>query len=706
MRISSPFRTLPRRSIFLGVGLIALISCGGFGPPRGDILFITIDTLRADHVGYAGSPVRTPTLDSLALAGCRFEQAVTATPLTLPSHCTMMTGLWPHHHGVRLNEHYLGPAPKTLAEVLKRDGYATAAFVGAFPLASTFGLARGFDHYDDAFETPAEAALPSDHRFRHERRAQEVVDATLAWLDGALKTTKPNRLFLWVHLYDPHDPYEAPEGWREGYAGEIEYTDREVGRLLRELRARGRAPQLVVVAADHGEGLGEHDEPNHGLFLYDTTIRVPLLLAGKGVPAGASVTEQVSLVDLLPSLLELRGVAPPSGLDGASFVAAMNGAPPPERPRLGYIESLYAVGMGWSPLHGVRSREWKYISAPAPELYALETDPGELSNLTESDPRRAVILADGLEALRAGEVAPAGVVSEEQMERLRSLGYLAGGSQTSGGSRIDPKSRAALAHRIGEANQLFVFGKTEEAIARFEEIRAEDPKNPFVLLRLGHLHRRAGRAQESVTALRAARLLDPMSSEVCYQLGETYFRAGLPDSAITWYRRSLAITPERVAALANIGAAAFQKGDYAMARDVLSQATLKAPDDGRTISNLALADLMLGNMDAAYTGLLRARALLGDAFISHYELGIVHLRRKEVEPALRSFALAQGPRRPDALIELAVASTARSQFPLAVEQLTEAIQLGGPQIRQRIANERRLQALLTRPEGRRLLGQP
>lgn len=666
----------------------------------GDIVLVTIDTWRADHVGYAGSAVQTPTLDSLATAGCVFEQAITAVPLTLPAHCTILTGLYPHHHGVRVNEHYLGPDAPTLAELMQKKGFTTAAFVGAFPLAAQFGLRRGFDYYDDRFERPDEVKLPMEHRFRHERRASEVVDATLGWLDQA----KPRRLFLWVHVYDPHDPYEAPTPWRAGYEGEIEYTDRELGRLLRELRERRRDIDLLVVTGDHGEGLGEHEEPNHGLFIYDTTIRVPLVMAGAGIPRGTRRSAQVGSVDLLPTIAEFAGIAPPTVQDGASLAPLARGKPPVAPTRPEYIESLYALGLGWAPLRGVRTDEWKYIEAPDPELYHLLDDSKEVNNVHAGEPRRAALQADALSKLRSGEIAPGGHVSEEQMERLRSLGYLSGGGAGGKSTGTDPKKMAGFANRLGHANGLFTFGKLDEAIVAFDALRKEDPANPFVLLRLGTLHQRSGHAEPAIAAFRAARAADPSSSEICYQLGETFLRAGKPDSASVWYRRSLDITPGRTAALANIGACRFQQGNYAEARQLLSEAAIRSPEDGRVLGNLGAAELMLGNLDAAHDRFRESEAVLGEGFTYHYELGVVLLRRKEVEPALEQFAATQGPRRPDALIELAAAATARSQAPRAVELLEEALKLGGDRIRQRIAIDPRLQALRGTTDGARIFG--
>jgi arylsulfatase A-like enzyme len=330
-----------------------------------DVLLVTIDTLRADHVGcYGDGNAATPVMDGLASRGVRFAEAIAPVPLTLPSHASLLTATTPLVHGVRDNAGFvLGAAPPTVAEAFRAAGYSTAAFVSGFPVSRRFGLGRGFDAYDDRFPRGDDPARPS----YVERRADETVAAATEWLRGR-QSDAIRPVFAWVHFFDPHAPYDAPEPYRSRfrqrpYDGEIAFADAQLGALLaawRSLRP-GRDP-LVVVAADHGEGLGEHGEPTHGLFIYDSTLRVPLIASGPGIPAGRTVTGAVSLIDVAPTLLDFAGLPPLKDSEGHSLRAAMTSGH--GRDEAVYAESLFArLGFGWAPLHGWRHRGLMFIDA-------------------------------------------------------------------------------------------------------------------------------------------------------------------------------------------------------------------------------------------------------------------------------------------------------------------------------------------------------
>ena len=339
-------------------------------PARPNILLVTIDTLRADRVQRR----LTPTLDALAEAGLRFTRARTAVPLTLPSHVTIMTGLLPNEHGVRKNGERLAPTVPTLAGRLQAAGYKTGAFVGAYVLDSRFGLARGFDRYDDRVRRNPE----SIERLEAERRGSEVVDAATAWLADV---TTP--FFLWVHLYDPHAPYQPPPEFRaraggNPYDGEIAYADAQVGRLLELVRKRGLESSTIVAAAgDHGEGLGEHGEDTHGMLAYDSTLHVPLILKGPGVSA-RTVVAPVTLVDLASSLLRRAGVPPAAS---EPLHQDLFGALSPDRDIV--AETLYPRVAGWHPLSVLAGAQWKLVMSSEPELYDLRADPTEQKNVAQ-----------------------------------------------------------------------------------------------------------------------------------------------------------------------------------------------------------------------------------------------------------------------------------------------------------------------------------
>ena len=370
------------------------VNCGK-RPQRSDhdaavvenVVLVTIDTLRADHIGCFGYQlVQTPHLDSLAARGTRFAQAVTPVPLTLPSHASILTGTYPFVHGVRdMGGFVLQESPPTLATLLSQAGFRTAAFVGSVTLDHRYGLNRGFATYDDDMPPAESEAGPR----KPERRAEVVVERTLAWL-----AARPaGRFFLWVHFFDPHSPYDAPQPFHAQYAdhpydGEVAYADAQLGRLLEAVREQGVSDRtLFVVMGDHGESLGEHGESTHGIFLYDATTRIPLVIAGPGVPYGKVVQAQVRSIDVMPTILAAVKIKAGDLLQGVSLCPLIegNGGLPPES-RFALMETIYPrTHLGWSELRAVRTTEWKYIQAPQEELYNLLTDPAESCNVVKSD---------------------------------------------------------------------------------------------------------------------------------------------------------------------------------------------------------------------------------------------------------------------------------------------------------------------------------
>jgi arylsulfatase A-like enzyme len=521
-------------------------------PPS--VLLVSIDTLRADRVGaYGDAAARTPHMDALARQGVLFEAAVSPVPLTLPAHATMLTGLLPPAHGVRGNGSFaLGPQPRTLAEVLKRRGLATAAFVGAFPVARRFGLGRGFDVYDDAFER-----APGLHFDFAERRADRVVDAALAWLVGA-----KGPAFLWVHLYDPHAPYDPPDGFRgdDPYRGEVAFADAMLGRLLRAWDARP-GPSVVAVTSDHGEAFGGHGEESHGLFVYDTTLRVPLVLRGAGLPAARRVAARVSLADLPTTVAELAGAEAMEGLSLARFTT-----PESERTAAAlYAETLAPrLDFGWSELRSWQEGRYKYIRAPRPELYDLTADPGETRNLVDTSPEVASRLSAALDAelVRLGDAESRRGPDPEAAERLRALGYVQGPEGR--GSGADPKDRLEVARLIGRA--VGPFPTPQELIAAYEEIARRDPENPLVSFRLADALLRAGRARDSVALFRKVVDSQPRSPDPYVGLATAFAQTGRNDEARRALEQALVVDPASGQARYNLGELARLRGDSAEAR--------------------------------------------------------------------------------------------------------------------------------------------
>src|SRR3954454_20620589 len=363
--------------------------------PRGpNLILITIDTLRADHVGvYGAASGATPTLDALARRGARFDQVQTAVPLTGPSHATILTGQYPPTHGVRGNVVFtMGTTYPTLATRLKRRGYATAAFVGAYPVAAAFGFGQGFDTFDEEFHESGAADTGA------ERRANEVADASLRWLEGR----RDDPFFAWIHFYDPHAPYDPPTPYRERFAsspydGEIAFTDSQVGRVLESVRASGHDRDMIVmVLADHGEGLGDHHELTLAVLTYQSTMRVPWIVAGPGIAAGRVVAARVGTIDLVPTALALLGAGADASLLGRDLRPLIAGGTLASDPL--YQESLFGrLNCHWAALRGWVKDDWKLITGAAPELYNLADDPREERNLASAEPDRVRRMTDDLQ---------------------------------------------------------------------------------------------------------------------------------------------------------------------------------------------------------------------------------------------------------------------------------------------------------------------
>ena len=481
---------------------------------RPNVLLVTIDTLRADHLGsYGYAQAKTPVLDALARRGVRFANAVAAVPLTGPSHSTILTGLYPPVHGVRDNVIFsLGSGHPTIATLLKQQGYRTGGFVSAYPVAGGFGFKTGFDQFDEAFHEGAAGSAGAA-----ERPANEAVDAALAWL----QKESPAPFFAWLHLYDPHSPYRPPPPFAaefrdRPYDGEIAFADQQLGRIMGWLKTSGHeADTVIAMVADHGESLGEHDELTHAILIYQATLHVPLIIAGPEVPANTVVAGPVGTVDLLPTILGLLKLDPPRGLIGRDLRSAFSGQRP--APELLYAESLFSrLNCRWSSLRALVEGDWKLIQGAEPELYNLALDPGETRNLVSEEPERVRKMSDALRvAVRSmapgGDTAKANAVSPEQAERLRSLGYTSG----SGGSGDldqkglpDPRKLVRLYERIQQVSPA-QGPAADQAVEQMIAITKIDAGNPYAHYALGNLAYRTGRLRLAGTAYARALDLDP-----------------------------------------------------------------------------------------------------------------------------------------------------------------------------------------------------
>ena len=451
---------------------------------RPDVVLVTVDTLRADRVGATGGPGGvTPAIDELARGGVAFLDATAHAPLTLPSHASILTGRYPIGHGVHDNSGFtLGAEVPTLATVLHGVGYHTAAFVSSFVLRGATGLSRGFDRYDDRFEGAGRAHVTTTSL---ERRAADVARDVTQWLAAA-----PHPFFLWVHLYDPHAPYDPPPAFAARFAGrpydgEVATADFGVGSVIGALAAATRGNTLVVVTGDHGESLGDHGESEHGILLYDATLHVPLVIQGPGVAAGVRVDRQVRHVDLLPTIADLAGVQPPAGIDGVSLAPLLG------RPASGadtrhanavpasYAESRFGeLHFGWRPLRSLRDGEWKYIDGGAAELYHLPADKAERDDIAGTRADTAAGMAKALAAMTAA--GPTTMVADPGVaERLRSLGYVTGRVEL-GGRDGDPRREIgryeAYVTAFNAAGAALENGRARDAEAMFRRLAREFPR--------------------------------------------------------------------------------------------------------------------------------------------------------------------------------------------------------------------------------------
>jgi arylsulfatase A-like enzyme/Tfp pilus assembly protein PilF len=506
-----------------------------------NLVIITIDTLRADRVGaYGYAKARTPVIDGLAARGVRFARAFATAPITLTSHASLMTGRYPPGHGARHNGMRMSDTVPTLAGALSKAGVQAAAFVGAFPLDRRFGLDRGFATYSDRMPRGPQG------RLQNERPGRTVVDEAVAWLT----TARAGRFFLWVHLFEPHAPYGEPGDpgtAADRYDGEVAEADRQIGRLLEALG--DAAPStLVVLTADHGEAFGEHGEIGHSIFVYDTTLQVPLVLAGPGLQARV-VDTPVSLVDIAPTVVGGLG-AGSFDADGIDLGSAMKGGA--DSPRSLYAESFAPLlDFGWSPLRALRADGYKYIAAPKPELYALATDAAETTNIAARDGARAAAMDDRVQRISPATLPRQPAVDDATAARLQALGYVSGGGDSSGGPRPDPKDRRELAARIAQVTSGELRGPALEDALR--AILKEDPRNPQAHLRLGYvLHdtNRCGEAEPHFTAAIAARL---PGTDAHLGLAACHVRAQRPREAIDVLREADTIERDNPVVLANLG---------------------------------------------------------------------------------------------------------------------------------------------------------
>jgi len=599
----------------------------GQAPPnqhaRPDVYLVTIDTLRANHVHcYGYDAIQTPALDGLAKHGIRFAQAFTPSPITNTSHTTILTGLLPSVHGVTDFGKPLDASHATLAELLKKQGYQTAAFIGAVILDSKSlapGLDRGFDFYDNFPEHSA-----SKSRWgRVERRGMEVVRRAEAWRSGH----PGGAHFMWIHLYDPHDAYEPPEPYSKIYKnrlydGEIAYADMALGSFLSYLKQHGwYENSLIVVVGDHGEGLGEHQEETHGIFLYDSTLHVPLIVKLPRGDGERVVESQVRTTDILPTVVELAGAARPEKLDGESLVAFFNGTQSGSRVVFG--ETDYPLHFGWAPLRAVRTDGLKFIEAPRPEFYELQTDPGELKNQyapwDASVQKFRKMLAD-LRSRMPRQAPSESTVGTGTLDELKALGYL-GPADAGSATNVpepsllpDPKDKIGQQNLLHSAMMAAEEGRIGEARSGLEKVLELDANSETALLQLGELELHAGNYEKAAEYLMRARTVRPNDATAAFYEGQALEKTGNLEGAREALEASLKSSPQGSAdTRVLLGRVYLQLKNLKAAEDQFEAALLVEPQNLDARIGLARVQVSDGRFSDAL-GLLTEQSKSAEAF--------------------------------------------------------------------------------------------
>ncbi len=671
--------------------LVTLLAACDHAPEHPNVVIITVDTLRADRVGaYGWGAARTTNMDRLAAEGVRFTNAVSSAPITLPSHTSIMTGLLPPAHGVRDNGAYaLGDEAHTLAEAFKERGYATQAFVSAAVLEKRYNLDQGFDGYDD------DLAAEDDPRLFmiKDRPAQRTADRVLSWLDG--RRNNPQPFFLWVHFFDPHQPWEAPLRERlrtlNAYDAEIANADRAIGRILEDLTAQGELDNTVfVVTADHGESLGEHGELTHAIFIYDATVKVPLIIRYPPLLPNATLYEGPARhIDLYPTLLAMAG-GKADKVQGVNLLPALTGQePPPQLPQ--YSESMLAeVGFGMAPLFGVREDGFKWIRAPRPEVYNLLQDPKELDNLYAQRADIAarldgdltsIIAASEAEALRADE----NPLTQETVEMLQSLGYLQPAAERNAMGGMDPKDGILIYRTLEDARHLAQANHWPEAEAKARELLAQQPghvsarnllalvltregrfaearehylislgqqPNQFRLLgSLGRLALRAGDLDEAKRHLEAAIALTPDFVDAYIQLGYIAYHQGDKELSHQWIEKALNINESGSDVLRRVADLFYLQQEYPSALEYYRLALKQAPDHYHALLQAGNAAVRAGQGELAEPYWRQAMALRPDVWTAAYNLAVWQSKQGELEAAETTLteAVTRGLNRPELL---------------------------------------------------------
>jgi arylsulfatase A-like enzyme/Flp pilus assembly protein TadD len=640
-----------------------------------NVLLVTLDTTRADRIGcYGYQEARTPNLDYLASNGVLFLNAYCQVPLTCPSHCSILTGTYPLYHQVRNNgTYYLSPELKTLAEALKEKGLKTAAFVSSFTVDSRFGLDQGFDIYADQFSPDQTLkALNS------ERKAEQVFAPFSRWL----KDNKVGPFFAWVHFFDPHLPYDPPSPYREQfldepYDGEIAYMDVYIGKIVDMLRGHNLLENtLIILAGDHGEAFGEKQEKGHGVFVYESTMRVPLIFFSENsLPKGKVVDSRVRLIDLMPSILDMLDVPQPEDIQGTSLLPYIEGKKKDDLST--YIESYYPrENYGWSELIGLIDGDWKYIKAPKEELYNLVQDPQEEKNLIRETGRIAEEKKEKLENLikNSASLLNAGkrTLTAEEREKLRSLGYIGTSDTPPQGGLPDPKDKIEEFLLIQQAEEYEMEEKIEEAAAIYEKIISLRPNVATSYVNLALMKARMMKIDETIQVLEQGLEKIPESEILLSRLGHTFMVAGRlekafdtfnlilennpryfdallgsawmlelmgqKEDALAYYRKALEVEPENKFGRKRLAVNLATAGQLSQAIEIFKDLKMEYPDDYEIYQDLGIAYGHAGDITQSIENLEMAVSIRPNP-VSYLNLAVAMKKVGKIEDAVRYLRL-------------------------------------------------------------------
>jgi arylsulfatase A-like enzyme/predicted Zn-dependent protease len=644
--------------------------------PRCNVILLTLDTLRADHLScYSPGKVQTPNLDSLAAGGTLFETCISQTPLTLPAHATILSGTYPLYHQVRDNGGFLVPEKlELISETLQRQRFATAGFIAAYVLHSKWGINQGFDHFADNFDM---AKYNSISLGKVQKRADEVLGEAETWL----RKNSGKRFFSWIHLYDPHTPYEPPPPFRELYAdhpyrGEVAYLDSELGKFFDFLKAENLWDNtIIVVTGDHGESFGEHREQGHGFYIYESTVRVPLIIrAPRSFPV-KRVERIVEHVDIVPTILDMLDVPQPAAIQGRSLLGLMLG-----RSEKGfdaaYTETYYPrLHFGWSELSALYTGKWKYIKAPDAELYDLPADRGEERNLAQRQSldsrrlKRSLVEFQSRQGRAALAPPGTGKLDRDALEKLAALGYVTSSAKASSTSiLIDPKDKIDLYNKLDTAKQLMAKDRLDEAVALVRSIIAADPEMVDVHMMLGNLFfrqrkfrpaldafgevlkrrpdynfamlnvlyclKQLGEWQECLREIERFRVLFPDDPALYYEEGEVLTAQRKFKPALIALQKSLALDSANARACKKMGEIYFLQGEYEKAAGFIRKGIELSPEQQKSHFDLAVIDETRGDATAAEANYRRELQINPRNFMASYNLAELLRKGKRQDEAL------------------------------------------------------------------------